>query len=91
MAKFRKKPVVIEAVNSEVACSPSRRPPWLRDAFDSGVIQIDPDSDAFLIKTLEGTMKATVPSRDWIIRGINGEIYPCKDEIFAKTYDQVDD
>lgn len=39
------------------------------------------------IDTLEGTMQASWG--DWIIRGVNGEFYPCKDEIFRKTYDPV--
>lgn len=37
------------------------------------------------IKTLEGTMRGEVG--DWIIRGVNGEFYPCKPDIFAKTYE----
>lgn len=39
------------------------------------------------IRTLEGTMRAN--NGDWIIQGVNGEIYPCKPDIFEKTYDLV--
>lgn len=39
------------------------------------------------IKTLEGTMRAN--NGDWIIQGVNGEIYPCKPDIFEKTYDII--
>lgn len=49
---------------------------------DSGVDRID-------IATLEGTMSA-LPG-DWIIKGVNSEFYPCKDDIFEKTYEAVDD
>lgn len=43
--------------------------------------------DIAKIKTLEGEMTAS--KGDWIIRGVNGEIYPCKPDIFAKTYERV--
>lgn len=46
------------------------------------------DEEVF-IKTLEGTMKAN--KGDWIIKGVNGEIYPCKPDIFEKTYVKEDD
>ena len=60
--KFRKKPVVIEAY------------------------QTDREID---IETLEGTMHASVG--DWIITGVNGEKYPCKPDIFEKTYEPADE
>ena len=40
------------------------------------------------IETLEGTMKANVG--DWIIKGVKGEIYPCKSDVFEMTYEEVD-
>ena len=45
------------------------------------------DADEFVIMTLEGEMHAT--DGDYIIRGVNGEFYPCKPDIFAKTYEEV--
>lgn len=42
-----------------------------------------------MIKTLEGEMHAI--EGDWIIKGVNGEFYSCKDDIFRKTYDIIDD
>ena len=42
-----------------------------------------------IIHTLEGDM--TVSEGDWIIKGVNGEFYPCKDDIFQKTYEKVDE
>lgn len=62
MAKYRKRPVVIEAY------------------------QTDKELD---IETLEGTMHAN--AGDWIITGVNGEQYPCKPDIFEKTYEPVSD
>lgn len=60
--KYRKKPVIIEAYQTDKA--------------------ID-------IPTLEGTMHASVG--DWIITGVNGEQYPCKPDIFEKTYDLIEE
>ena len=48
---------------------------------------INPADGALMIRTLEGDMKASFG--DWIIRGVNGEFYPCKPDIFAKTYEPV--
>ena len=62
MPKFRKKPVVVEAY------------------------QTDKEMD---IKTLEGTMHAN--AGDWIITGVHGEQYPCKPDIFEKTYEPVEE
>jgi len=77
--KFRKKPVVIEAVqftgrnDAEVM------------AFCP--IAVDPEDrgPSLIIPTLEGNHKA-LPG-DWIIKGVKGEFYPCKPDIFAATYD----
>ena len=88
MAKFRKKPVVIEAFKVSVVIKAARDnwdalPECLRDAYESGKILFAPDK--VHIKTLEGAM---IGNRDdWIIRGVAGELYPCKPDIFATTYD----
>lgn len=85
--KYRKKPVEIEAVQAiELWNAPYKQwVGWLHDAYKRGEIFVLPDRAE--IKTLEGTMSAS-PS-DWIIRGVKGEIYPCKPDIFAATYDVV--
>ena len=89
--KFRKKPVVIEAVKASDAMKYAESnwkglPDWLRDAYEAGnVVFARP---AVIIRTLEGNM--TAEPKDWIIRGVKGEIYPCKPDIFAATYDAVD-
>lgn len=101
MPKFRKKPVVVEAIKSELIrywFSPqhsTRIPDWLYDALGAGTIFLTDDEPAnesdtgLRIKTLEGEM--IVSPDDWIIRGVNGELYPCKPDIFEKTYEKVDD
>jgi len=79
--KFRKKPVVIEAVQftgrNDVEClafCPSARDP----------VDTKPN---LIITTLEGDHLCSVG--DWIIRGIKGEFYPCKPDIFVATYERV--
>lgn len=98
--RFRKKPVVIEAIHFTEAVSRDRGtwPPWLREAWDhagenSGSPQpvvgsVYPQGDALLIATLEGLHKCN--AGDWIIRGIKGELYPCKPDIFEATYEAVE-
>lgn len=85
--KFRKKPVVIEAVQftggnyvavEQFVCDPA--------SFSIGVIR---GVYKVFINTLEGTM--TVSPGDWIIKGVNGEYYPCKPDIFEKTYERVEE
>ncbi len=82
--QFRKKPVVIEAFQWKPKGSPKTNgyiPNWFV------MSEYDLDGDGLLIKTLEGTMRADAD--DWIIRGVKGEIYPCKPDIFAATYEPV--
>jgi hypothetical protein len=81
--KYRKKPVVIEAEQWDGHHSI----PIIK--LGDGVrTEIDRLGNTVLyIKTLEGCMKASVG--DYIIRGVNGELYPCKPDIFMKTYEEV--
>ena len=79
MAKYRKKPVVIEAVQFTGAN-------WAEiQAFAGMDVQLDDIAVLLKIPTLEGVMQAD--KGDWIIRGIKGELYPCKPDIFAATYE----
>lgn len=90
MPKFRKKPVEIEAFRFVIplADSPEEMPMWLHAAFREGKIHFQGGDEPYLtIKTLEGDHRASVG--DWIIRGVKGELYPCKPDIFAQTYDPV--
>ena len=61
-------------------------PKWLSDAWDDGIIFEDETKNLY-IKTLEGTMKVNIG--DYVIRGVKGEIYPCKPDIFVQTYEEV--
>lgn len=80
MAKFRKKPVMIEAIQ------------WTGNNLEEikdfmGCYEYAKKN--LIIHTLEGKMIAQV--NDWIIRGVQGEYYPCKPDIFEKTYEPVVD
>lgn len=84
MPNFRKKPVVIEARNNDStsALLAQRLAEWcggraVKNELDHG--------SRIEITTLEGVMTADLG--DWIIRGVQGEFYPCKPDIFAATYD----
>lgn len=83
MKKYRKKPVVIDAIQvPDRGADPSGA---LIDLVqEQGWVG---DDDGILIKTLEGDMLAS--PGDYIIRGVKGEYYPCKPDIFAATYDEV--
>jgi hypothetical protein len=80
--RFRKKPVEIEAVQVRAGEIPHE----LDGFIMAGRIR-HTEQDTFLIETLEGTMEAR--PGDWIIQGVAGELYPCKPDIFAKTYEPV--
>lgn len=81
--KCIKKPIVVEAVKFDGSLRSSYN---LYD-FCGDNIDIDLPSQTLKIKTLEGTMTARVG--DYIIRGVEGEFYPCRDDIFEKTYDII--
>ena len=83
MAKFRKKPVVIEAFQFLVDPIPD----WFWEKVNTKEIVIYYGDSYCLIETLEGVMRGDC--NDFIIQGINGEIYPCKPDIFEKTYEKV--
>lgn len=80
MAKYRKKPVVIDAVEwtGELSMSVTNL---------TGFSRISQDGGDLIIHTLEGDMRANVG--DYIIKGVHGECYPCKPDIFAATYEAV--
>lgn len=85
MAKYRKKPVVIDAVQFRKDDPTTHHhvnfgfpnPPGSGSTLDG----------KFWVQTLEGPL--TVSDGDWIITGVNGEHYPCKPDIFEKTYEAV--
>ena len=86
MAKYRKKPVVIEACQFDGNIRSI-------DSFpisEVGKFKIGSENGQYylIIPTLEGDMKAL--SGDWIIKGVNGEYYPCKPDIFKKNFELVE-
>lgn len=87
MTKYRKKPVVIEAL--QFIDEPTRLVELSNfiDNQDLRVSYKDADNPKLIIETLEGEMQASVG--DYIIKGVNGEFYPCKPDIFDKTYEIV--
>jgi hypothetical protein len=89
--RFRKKPVEVEAVLcadliNAFAHDWSTLPDWAAEAYEQGVIVAVREQD-LTIKTLEGDHLAR--RGDWIIRGVKGELYPCKPDIFEQTYERV--
>ena len=82
--EFRKKPVVIEAVLWN-GVKVSEVTDWISEAFHNDNIMRY--GDKVIIKTLEGNMIAN--PGDYIIKGVKGELYPCKPEIFEQTYEPV--
>jgi hypothetical protein len=101
MLKYRKRPVVIEAFQLGEHLRYPYEPKWFMDAITNGTIQqarwtqtgsfgaSDPLRQSYcsgcFIVTLEGVMQAR--TGDYIIQGVSGEIYPCKPDIFEKTYE----
>ena len=88
--KFRKKPVVIEAVQFNGDRNWDEAPAWLiaatkKSPQEVGALHVFPPIAR--IVTLEGPMTAN--QGDFIIRGVKGELYPCKPDIFAATYEAV--
>lgn len=90
--KYRKKPVEIEAFRYDGDFIDKDGnyyiPGWGIEAFENNIIKYNSyDNGKLAIETLEGTMFADIG--DYIIKGVNGELYPCKPDIFRKTYELV--
>lgn len=89
MGRYRKKPVVIDAIRWDgkdiepvMAFMHPEAPIYMGEFFSNA-------DELVGIATLEGTMVAQ--KGDWIIKGVQGEFYPCKPDIFEATYEQVTD
>ena len=82
MAKYRKRPIEVEAIR------------WMGyESIDAmcefmGIKYLTWMRGELVVKTLEGTMLAS--PGDWIIKGVKGEFYPCKPDIFEMTYERVE-
>ena len=85
MGRFRKRPVEIEAFRLPLG---EGMPAWLADAVAAGQVR-DHGAGGAKIQTLEGLL--TADPGDWIIKGVKGELYSCKPDVFALTYERVDD
>ena len=90
--KYRKKPIVIEAFqyNGGLLDDSGKclKPDWIEEAWSNETFVVEMEDGrrkpGLYIRTLEGCMRVSVG--DYIIQGVNGEIYPCKPDIFEKTY-----
>lgn len=95
--KYKKKPVIIDAIQVSASnfdricdfmgCTPEQ---YLNPMSD--IDEFGDSRDSYLgvyVETLEGKMLANIG--DMIIKGVNGEFYPCKPDIFAKTYEKVEE
>ena len=94
--KFRKKPVVIEAFKYDGDLINSSGedyvPDWAEEAHKKGILFFDDGGRdenpmELYVKTLEGNMLVSIG--DYVIKGVAGELYPCKPDIFEKTYEAV--
>lgn len=89
MSFFRKRPVIVEAFRFGFDAQPA----WFRGQFNSMSVVIRPNyngpgQEIADIRTLEGWMRAN--RGDWIVKGVRGELYPVKPDIFAETYEACD-
>lgn len=93
MKKFRKKPVVVEAVQltKEYIEEKLKSRNYLEffKTLDGKILAVYYKPTYVIVETLEGDMRAEIG--DWLIRGVNGEIYTCKSDIFQKTYEPVEE
>jgi len=93
MGKYRKRPVIVEAFRFYI----DPMPDWFMDKVTSNDVilkncdynRYDIDEAYCEIKTLEGIMIGN--GGDYIIKGVQGEIYPCKPDIFEQTYEKIED
>ncbi len=90
--KYRKKPVIIEAMLFETNNEPDNKNmneimDWANKGQDRP--NVTHNQTEILVRTLEGLMTAQVG--DYIIKGVKGEFYPCKPDIFEMTYEKVED
>lgn len=95
--KYRKVPVVVQAyqitqedinkISNSDGIPAARWPDWFFGAVQQSIVYYD--GKGLRIKTLEGT-SYTVTVDYWIVRGVNGEMWPVRDDIFQKTYEKVE-
>jgi hypothetical protein len=87
MSRYKKNPVIVEAFLYGVDDEPN----WFSWAISDGTVKqhfVNDKPSWCEVRTLEGVMIATA-KKDYIVKGVNDELYPCKKEVFAKTYTKV--
>lgn len=88
MTKFyQKKPIVIEAIQLDIPNNDLEVMQFIGALDDKGSAKVDYGKKTLTIPTLEGLMTAS--NGDFIVKGVNGEFYPCKPDIFDKTYQEL--
>jgi len=75
--KYQKKPIIVDAW------------PWPEYPHDAPIFDPGYPINYQIVKTLEGNMKRS--TGDWLIRGVSGEYYPCKPDIFEQTYTRIEE
>ena len=88
MPKFRKKPVVIEAIQFVGGIDSAKEIQDWAKKYELYIVWFI-HYDSLSINTLEGSMSAE--PGDWVIKGVKDEFYPCKSDIFEATYEPIDD
>lgn len=89
--KFRKRPLEVEAARVDHLVLDARHnwahlPQWIRDAYErADIIFLN---DRINVRTSEGVMEA--PAEWWIVQGVKGELYPCRPDVFAASFDPVE-
>lgn len=92
MAKYRKKPIVIEAMQFDGTYESALEITEMWDGVYCETMDVHHGEEwtgKLCVNTLEGHM--TCSPGDWIILGVSGEFYPCKDHIFQASYEPVED
>lgn len=92
MTRYVKKPVEIDAHQFDYADPKTGAPDWIMDAMRADRIMFDVDGDAWYVQTLESgglAPRHLISDGDFVIRGIAGELYACKPDIFAASYDEI--
>ena len=88
MSQYRKKPLIIDACQIPPDDDQTRElpPHWLLDAIQDG--RVWQRGDAWAVK-LNDTENVLAKVGDWVIKGVEGELYPCADSVFQATYEKV--
>ena len=84
MTRYRKRPVVVDAIQFT-----GKNVPEIAQLLDWDFDDGDGDCDTIIIETLNGDV--TVTAGEWIVRGIAGEGYPCRADLFELTYEPIDE